>query len=572
MPIKTELTEYASLGGTTAPYADNLHVDVLIVGAGFGGIYALYEMRKLGLKAVIYEAGDDIGGTWRWNCYPGAGVDSEVPEYEFSIPEVWKDWTWSTNYPTYDELRKYFDHVDSVLNIKKDCAFQSVVVKAQFKVEESRWHVTTADGRNAYAKYFIVAAGFAARRYIPEWPGIGSFKGVIHHSSFWPSEDMDVGDKRCAVIGTGASGVQVTQAWGPKAGSLKVFQRTPNLAIPMRKRALTAREQQNVKAVYPELFSLRYTSFAGFTYDFFEKGVFEDNEEERETTLERVWEKGGFRYWVGTYKDHLFDLKANKVVYDFWRRKVRERIQDAALQELLAPLHAPHPFGVKRPCLEYNYYEQFNRPNVELVNIKNNPIVGFTETGIRLEDGTVHELDVICIATGFDVVTGGMTQMGLQSIHGTNLRDEWKNGISTNLGLAVCGYPNMFYMYGPHGPTLFSNGPTCVEVQGRWIADAIKTMERQQIRYIEPTPEAAETWTKRIHELAGKTLFPTTRSTYMGGNVPGKPFEPVCFVGGIPAYLQEIRAVLPSFTGFNVVVESDASKKHSDLCQDTVSH
>lgn len=551
--MKSELKEYANRRRTDGPYADNLDLDALIVGAGFGGVYVLYELRRRGFKTVIYEAGNDLGGTWRWNCYPGAGVDSEVPEYQYSIPETYKDWNWSTNYPTYKELRAYFDHVDKVLDIKKDCAFESVVVDARFETEEGRWYVKTEDGRTARAKYFIVAAGFAAKRYIPEWEGIDKFKGVIHHSSFWPDEDVDVRGKRCAVIGTGASGVQITQAWGPVAGELKVFQRTPNLAIPMRKRDLTVQEQEEAKRNYPELFSLREKCFGGFLYTFAERGTFEDNEEEREEFLEKLWQDGGFRFWLGNYKDYLVDPKANREVYNFWAKKVRARIEDPKKRDLLAPLEPPHPFGVKRPCLEYNYYEQFNRPNVHVVDIKDNPIVGFTETGIKLADGTVHEADVVCVATGFDITTGGMTAMGLRSIHGTTLQDEWKAAAYTYLGTTVSGYPNMFHLYGPHGPTLLSNGPTSVEVQGRWIVDAIRQMERQGIRYIDPTPEASRAWKTRINALSDATLFPTTRSTYMGGSVPGKAFEQVNYTGGLPAYAQEIRAVLPDFKGFNVV-------------------
>ncbi|KAL1982018.1 hypothetical protein VTN96DRAFT_1842 [Rasamsonia emersonii] len=551
--MKSELREYAYRPSTTGPYADNLEVDVLVVGGGFGGVYCLYELRKQGFKTVLYEAGNDLGGTWRWNCYPGAGVDSEVPEYQYSIPETWKDWTWPSNYPTYKELREYFDHVDKVLDIKKDCAFGSVVVDAQFHTDEGRWHIKTEDGRTAKAKFFVVAAGFAAKRYIPDFKGIDKFKGIIHHSSFWPDEGVDVRGKRCAIIGTGASGVQVTQAWGPVAGSLKVFQRTPNLAVPMRKRQLTVKEQQQSKAFYPELFSLREKCFGGFLYTFSEKKTFEDTPEEREAFFEKLWQEGGFRFWLGNYKDYLFDLKANREVYNFWAKKVRERIGDPKKRDILAPLEPPHPFGVKRPCLEYNYYEQFNRPNVDVIDIKNNPIVGFTETGIQLQDGTVHEVDVVCVATGFDITTGGMTNMGLRSIHGTTLRDEWKEAAYTYLGTTVSGYPNMFHLYGPHGPTLLSNGPTSVEVQGRWIVDAIKQIERQGIKYVDPTPEASRAWKKRINELSDITLFPTTRSTYMGGNVPGKAFEQVNYAGGLPAYAQEIRSVLPEFKGFTVV-------------------
>ncbi|KAJ5387744.1 Steroid monooxygenase (CpmA) [Penicillium cosmopolitanum] len=556
MSFRTELKENAFRRESTGPYADNLSVDALVVGAGFGGIFCLHELRKLGLNTVIFEAGNELGGTWRWNCYPGAGVDSEVPEYMYSIPETWKDWNWSTNYPSYDELRRYFDHVDGVLQVKKDCAFNSVVIDAQFDVKEGRWHVKTADGRSASARYFIVATGFSAKRYIPEWSGMDKFKGIVHHSSFWPDEHIDVRGKRCAVIGTGASGVQVTQAWGPTAGSLKVFQRTPNLALPMKRRALTVSEQEEAKKSYPELFSLREKCFGGFLYTFDERDTFDDNEEERQAFYEKLWDEGGFRFWLANYKDYLFDAKANRPAYDFWSKKTRERIGDPKQRDLLAPLEPPHHFGVKRPSLQSTYYEQFNRPNVEVIDIKNNNIVGFTENGIELQDGAVHELDVICIATGFDISTGGMTNMGLRSIYGTALEDEWKAGAYTYLGTTVRGYPNMFHLYGPHGPTLFSNGPTTVEIQGRWIAHTIKQMERQNIKYINPTREAIETWKKRINHLSDITLFPTTKSTYMGGSLPGKVFEQVNYAGGEPAYAQEIRSVLPNFDGFDIAKSS----------------
>lgn len=551
--MKTDLRELARPDTSTGRYANDLAVDVLIIGAGFGGIYCFYEMRKLGLNAVIFEAGNDLGGTWRWNCYPGAAVDSEVPEYQYSIPETWKDWTWSTNYPSYEELRAYFDHVDSVLHVKKDCAFGSVVVDAYFDQSQTRWQVRTQDGRNATAKYLIIAAGFSAKRYIPDWPGLDSFRGIVHHSSFWPEDDIDVNGKRCAVIGTGSSGVQVTQAWGPRAQSLKVLQRTPNLALPMRQRPLTSNEQSARKALYSELFRLRETSFGGFLYTFAERSLWEDSEKEREALFEATWAEGGFRFWLANYKDYLFDAKANRVVYDFWAQKVRARIENPTQRDVLAPLEPPHPFGVKRPALEENYFEQFNRPTVEVVDIKANPIIRFTETGIQLQDGSILEVDVVCIATGFDFVTGGITNMGLRSIHGRRLQDEWKSGAHTYLGTTISGYPNMFHIYGPHGPTLLSNGPTCVEVQGRWIADAIKQMERRGIRSIDSTPEASRAWKKRINELSDRTLFPTTKSSYMGGTIPGKPFEQLNYSGGLPMYAKEIRAVLPEFEGFTVV-------------------
>ncbi|KAH9827114.1 Cyclopentanone 1,2-monooxygenase [Teratosphaeria destructans] len=551
--LKTQLFEYGERKRTDGPYADNIEPDALVVGGGFGGVFCFWSLRNAGLKTVMYEAGNGYGGTWRWNCYPGAMVDSEVPEYQLSIPDTWKDYHWPSNYPSYKELRDYFDHCNEKLDIASQTAFNTVVVGGKFNTEEGRWHVKTADGRTARPKYLILAAGFAAKRYIPPWKGIEKFKGVIHHSSFWPDEEVDVRGVKCAIIGTGATGVQITQAWGPTAGEVKVFQRTPNLTVPMRRRPLTKEEQDGAKKWYPELFNLRERCFGGFLYDFAERECFEDTPEEREAFFEKLWTDGGFRYWLGNYKDYLRNPAANREVYDFWAKKQRARVRDPRKRDILCPVEPPHPWGVKRPCLEYGYLEQFNRPNVDVVNIKHNPIKDFDENGINLEDGTHYDFDVICIATGFDIVTGGMTAMNLEDVNGGKLNDQWKKAAITYLGTTVPGYPNMFHLYGPHGPTLLSNGPTSVEIQGRWITDAIKQMERQGVKYINPTDEAGRAWKQRINDLSNATLFPTTKSTYMGGSDPNKAFEQTNYAGGMYNYSQEIRKALPEFDGFQVV-------------------
>ncbi|PPJ52112.1 hypothetical protein CBER1_10404 [Cercospora berteroae] len=551
--LKTQLFEYGQRRRQDGPYKDNLEVDALVVGGGFGGVFCWWSLKQAGLNTVIYEAGNDLGGTWRWNCYPGAMVDSEVPEYQLSIPETWKTYNWPNNYPTYKDLRAYFDHCDKVLGVKNETAFHSVVVGANFDTKKGRWHVKTADGRTAFAKYLVLAAGFAAKRYVPEWPDIDKYEGVVHHSSFWPDEEMDVRGKKCAIIGTGATGVQITQAWGPVAGELKVFQRTPNLTVPMRQRPLTVKEQEEAKRWYPELFNYRETCFGGFLYDFAERDTFQDTPEERQAFLEKLWQDGGFRYWVANYRDYLFDAKANRAVYDFWQRKQAVRVKDPRKRDILVPVEPPHPWGVKRPCLEHSYLEQFNRPNVDVVNIKHNPIVRWDKKGFTLEDGTHYDFDVIVIATGFDITTGGMTAMGLTSINGEKLKDQWKKAAYTYLGTTVAGYPNMFHLYGPQGPTLLSNGPTSIEIQGRWITDTIKLCERNNIKYINPTDRASREWKSKINELSDKTLFPTTKSTYMGGSDPKKAFEQTCYSGGEYEYAKTIRAVLPNFDGFEVV-------------------
>ncbi|KAL2856445.1 hypothetical protein BJY01DRAFT_203401 [Aspergillus pseudoustus] len=552
--MKTNLRDFANPPTLTPINDPPLELDVLIIGAGFSGVYTLHILRNLNLKTKIFEAGPDLGGTWRFNNYPGARVDSEGLEYQFSIPETWKDWTWSTNYPPLSELREYFEHVSDVLDIKKDCIFGAAVIDAVFDQESGRWTVTTQDGRKASAKYLIAATGFGSKRYIPDWPGLDSYRGMIHHSSFWPEEGVDVGNKKVAIIGTGATGVQLTQALGPLAGSLTVFQRTPNLALPMRKYPWSTQDQEAIKPLYPEMFLLREKCFGGFPYTFSEKALGDSSPEEVECFLESLWQAGGFRFWLGSYKDVLVDPTSNRIVYDFWARKVRPRIKDAKLRDLLAPLEPRHAFGVKRPSLEVDYFEQFERANVLLVDVSSNAITGFTERGLQLADGTTHDFDIICAATGFDVSTGGLMDLGLRSIHGSTLPQDWKDSVSTYLGLCVSGYPNLFAIYGPQAPTAFCNGPTGVEVQGRWIADVIKLMERRGIKSIDPLPEATAAWKEKIDALSNASLFPTVRnSTYMGGTIPGRPFEQMNWSGGLVSYTEEIRAAIPGFEGFKVV-------------------
>jgi cation diffusion facilitator CzcD-associated flavoprotein CzcO len=553
--MRQDIGKYVSslLPGSTDSYKDKLNVDILIVGAGFGGVYLLHQFRKLGYSVKVYEAGTDLGGIWHWNCYPGARVDSAVPVYEYSIPEVYKDWTWTEKYPGWAELRTYFDHVDKVLDIKKDVAFNSRVVGAEYDQSAAKWTVQTEDGRTAYAKYFILATGFAAKRHFPDWPGMDTFKGTIHHSSFWPNEGVEVRGKKVGVVGTGSTGVQIAQECAPDALELTVFQRTPNLALPMRQGSISKEEQQAAKSGYPQFFKDRLSTFAGFPYDFVPRKTFDDSPEEREAFFEHLWQNGGFEFWLGTYKDMLFDMKANRAAYDFWCKKTRARINDPKIRDIMAPLEPPHPFGTKRPSLEQNFYEQFNRPNVHVCDITANPVREVVPEGIITQDGKLHELDIIALATGFDSVTGGMKNMGLKDIHGTTLADSWANGTYSYLGMTRAGYPNMFFLYGPQGPTAFSNGPTCVEVQGDWIITAIRRMHEEGIKSIEAQKEAEDQYRMKIKELNDKTLFPLTKSWYMGANIPGKTIEPLNWPGGMMAYEKETSAALDGWKGYTVV-------------------
>ncbi|KAF2687068.1 FAD/NAD(P)-binding domain-containing protein [Lentithecium fluviatile CBS 122367] len=550
--LKTDIgTSGSHAAGNNDSYADNLETDVLIVGAGFGGIYLMHKLRQLGFKCKIYEAGKELGGIWHWNCYPGARVDTQVPIYEYSISEVWQDWTWSERYPGFAELRRYFEHVEKKLDIKKDVAFETRVVGAHFDKPSSKWIIDTEDGRHAKARYLLLATGFAAKRHFPDWMGIDKFKGEIHHSSFWPDAGVDVKGKRVAVVGTGSTGVQLAQETAKTAGSVTVFQRTPNLALPMQQKPLTKEEQQKRKPKYPEIYRHRMTTFAGFQYDFIDKNTFDDTPEEREAFYQKCFDNGGFEFWLANYKDLLFDKEANRQAYDFWAKKVRARITDPRKRDILAPLEPPHAFGTKRPSLEQNYYEMLDKPENDVIDIKKTPIVEVTETGIKTEDGKHREFDVIALATGFDSVTGGMKNMGLQDVDGVQLSEKWKNGTWSYLGMSCAGFPNMFFLYGAQGPTAFSNGPSCVECQGDWIVDAMKKLKDEGIKYCDPTREAEEEWRRKVTELSDKTLFPGTSSWYMGANVPGKPREQLNYAGGIPLYEKECREALDTgFQGF----------------------
>ncbi|KAJ4313669.1 hypothetical protein N0V94_006839 [Neodidymelliopsis sp. IMI 364377] len=533
-------------------YAKELETDVLIVGAGFGGVYLMHKLRQLGYKCKIYEAGTELGGIWHWNCYPGARVDSQVPIYEYSMPEVWKDWYWSCRYPGTDELRKYFEHVEKKLDIKKDCAFNTRVIGADFDKPSGKWHIKTEDGRTAKAKYMLLALGFAAKRHFPDWPGMEDFEGEIHHSSFWPDAGVDVKGKRVAVIGTGSTGIQIAQETSKEAASVTNFVRTPNLCLPMMQKELTKEEQDRRKAEeYETIFKNRLNTFAGFQYDYIEKNTFDDSPEEREAFYEKLWQNGGFEFWLANYKDLLFENKANREAYNFWAKKTRARISDPVKRDILAPLEPIHAFGTKRPSLEQNYYEMLDRPENVVVDAKATPIERFTKEGIVTSDGKLHKFDVIALATGFDSVTGGMKNMGLRNVDGVELSETWKSGTYTYMGMALSGFPNMFFLYGAQGPTAFSNGPTCVEVQGDWIVKCMTMLRDQKIDYCDATRQAEEEWREKVTELSDKTLFPQTASWYMGDNIPGKVREQLNFAGGFELYKELTNKSLDNgFEGF----------------------
>jgi len=518
--------------------------DAVIIGAGFGGIATLMRLRRLNLKIRVFEKGSDMGGIWYWNCYPGARVDSDTPIYQLFDKELWEGWKFKERYPGWQELREYFHYLDSKLDLKKDIQFNTACTGARFDEQNDQWVIDLDDGTGikVRARWFIAAMGFAARSYTPTYPGIDKFKGEIHHTSKWPQTGVDLQNKRIAVVGTGASGVQTIQESAPQAKQLTVYQRTPNFALPMNQKFTDPAETERLKSegYFEQEHDKCFKCFAGFNFEFRTKGTFDDSLEERKRVFEDLLIKqGGFHYWLGAYNDMLFNPKANREAYDFWRDFVRSRIHDPKKAELLAPMDPPHPWGTKRPCLEQNYYEMFNLSHVDLVDLRADPIEEFTETGIRTRSG-VKEFDVIALATGFDSITGPLAQLDIRDTKGNTIADHWKDGLRTAIGISLAGFPNMFYLYGPQAPTAFANGPTCVQLQARWIEKTISSLIEKDMKRIEAKPEKEVEWTQATHQFWYASLFPQAKSWYQGSNVPGKREEPLNYVGGFPAYTKAL--------------------------------
>lgn len=374
--------------------------DVVIVGAGFSGIAMLYRLRKLGLSVRIFESGDDFGGVWHWNQYPGARVDSEWPYYQLNIPEVYRDWNWSEKFPGFAELRRYFAHVDRVLDLRKDVIFRARVNDVQW---DGSWTTTTQQGHIAKSKYLVLCTGLLHRAFNPDFPGIQSYKGAIYHTADWP-EQTDVRRKKVAVVGAGATAVQVVQELAKEADHLTVFMRRPSICLPMRQRCLDDLEQAGWKTYFDALFCEGRKSATGFPGRPSQYGAVEVSSEEREKFFEDIWRRGSFNYIMFNYSDIMTNKESNRLVYDFWVRKTAPRLRDARKRELMVPKDPPYYFGTKRSPLEQDYYEMLDRDNVDIISLSETPIKAFNESGIMLN--RQMDFDVIVLATGFDSFSG----------------------------------------------------------------------------------------------------------------------------------------------------------------------
>ncbi|KAK1713836.1 cyclopentanone 1,2-monooxygenase [Colletotrichum acutatum] len=517
--------------------------DVLIIGGGFGGCYALHQLRQSDFSAHIVEAGSALGGVWQRNSYPGARVDSETPYYQLSLREVWKDWTWSQRFPGHEELKRYFTHVDKVLDISKDVSYNTVVVGADFDMATAKWIIETDTGRIITSRFLIPATGSSIKRYEPEFAGKDLFKGIVVHPAAWPDSGIDLENRRVAIIGSGATGVQCVQEIAKQPGvELTVY--------------------DSLKAIYKTLFKLARDSSAGLPCDGPTQVTKETTTEEREAWWEELWKRGAFNFQTGQYTDFLLDAEANDLIYEFWTKKTKCRVRDPEKRAILVPDKQPFPFGTKRSSLEQDYYECMDQDNVEVVDVKKTSIREWTARGIVTEDGKEREHDIVVLATGYDSMTGALTSMRLRGKDGIDMKERWRQGVWTYLGLMSRGCPNMFMIYGPQAPTALTNAPVFIEQQVDFIMDFLVKLRTENITFIEPRRSAEEHWKKTVQAIHEALLFSKSdTSWYVGGNIPGKKKEQLNYLGGIPQYLKECHEGTKDWSNFDVVAGAGSAIK-----------
>jgi cyclohexanone monooxygenase len=510
--------------------------DAIIVGAGFAGLYQLYSLRRLGLKVRLLEAGDGVGGTWFWNRYPGARCDVESLDYSYSFSkELEQEWVWTERYAPQPEILRYINHVADRFALRPDIQLGTRVAAAVFDESSNRWTVTTTTGEVFTAQYCVMATGCLSIPQAPKFPGLQNYKGEWHHSADWPTAGVDFKGKRVGIIGTGSSGVQMIPVIAESAAHLTVFQRTANYSVPAQNEPITPEVLADVKRHYGERRARAREAATGHFLIANDKSAMAVNDEERNKEFEFRWRGagGGFRM-LRAFNDLMVNKDSNHEAARFVRGKIRSIVRDAATADLLCPKD-DLPFGTKRLCVDTDYYQTFNRPNVSLVDVKADPIVEATATGLRT--GTREfPLDMIVFATGFDAMTGAMNSIDVRGIGGHSLRDKWEHGPRTYLGLCVAGFPNLFILAGPGSPSVLSNMVHSIELHVDWVTQCIGKLRATGKQRIDAVQSAEDQWVAHVNEVASRTLYPTANSWYMGANIAGKPRVFMPYVAGVPAY------------------------------------
>jgi cation diffusion facilitator CzcD-associated flavoprotein CzcO len=509
--------------------------DVVVVGAGFSGLYALYRLRAMNLKVIGFEAGDGVGGTWYWNRYPGARVDIESMQYSYSFDaDLEQEWRWPEYFSPQADLEDYANHVTDRFGLRELIRFNARVSRLRWDEEEHRWHVQTERGDHVAARYVIAASGALDATNTPDFPGLETFRGEWHHTSQWPRDKVSFEGKRVGLIGTGSTGVQTTTEVAKTAAHLTVFQRTPAYSLPANNRPLPAGYESEWKGQYAERRAVMRANFAlGYLPVPQYGSVFDYTPEEREQILEQAWAQRNGLLFLRTFTDTMKTLEANEVVAEFIRSKIRQLVSDPATAELLCP--RTYPVGTKRICMDTGYYETFNRPNVTLVDIRTSPITEITPAGLRTA-AAEYDFDVLILATGFDAVTGSLTRMNVTGAGGVDLREKWAERPTNFLGYLVAGFPNLFMIHGPGSPGVLAQMITGGEKQVDWVISVLQDLERDGYTAIGTTAEAEDSWGAEMADMAAKTLYQHANSWYVGANIPGKPRYFMIYIGGFDQY------------------------------------
>lgn len=526
-------------------------VDALIVGAGFAGLYMLLRLRRLGMSAAVIEAGDDVGGTWYWNRYPGARCDIESLEYQYGFDDdLAREWHWTERYAAQPEILRYIQHVADKFELRDGITFNTRVTSALFDEQLARWSITTDQGDQVSARFCIMATGCLSSARVPDFKGIESFEGEWYHTGSWPHEGVDFSGKRVAVIGTGSSAIQSIPQIARQAKSLTVFQRTANFSVPAHNGPIDRAEEARMLAKYTDIRREAQTTLGGFLQRLAnDKSAIDATEDERQYEYQKRWDVGGFAIG-GAFNDLAFNPASNETAAEFVRSKIREIVKDPATAELLCP--RDYPFATKRLCVDIDYFETFNRPNVSLVDVKHTPIDEITPHGLRIGD-TAYEFDAIVFATGFDAMTGALLNVDIRGREGLPLREKWKHGPRTYLGLQIAGFPNLFTVTGPGSPSVLSNMIVSIEQHVDWISDCLEYLREHEIQMIEATPEAEDAWVQHVNDVANFTLYPLANSWYIGANVPGKPRVFMPYIGGVGVYRERCEQVAASgYEGFSL--------------------
>ena len=515
--------------------------DIVVVGAGFAGMYMLHRLRGLGMTARVFEQGSGVGGTWYWNRYPGARCDVESMQYSYSFSdELQQEWDWSERYAPQPEILKYANHVADRFDLRPDIQFDTRVERAEFDERSNTWAVTTSDGKTVTANFVVLATGCLSNARMPDIKGLDRFKGKVYHTGHWPHERVDFTGQRVAVIGTGSSGIQSVPVIAEQAKHLTVFQRTANFSIPARNAALSAEEREWFRKNYPEIRRFaREEARNGIYTDLPERGALDDGDNERRSRYESRWQRGGLTF-MSTYNNLLLDKTANDIAAAFVRGKIAEIVGDQATAKLLQP--NSHPIGTKRICVDTDYFATFNRPNVELVDIKTSPIEEITENAVRVA-GKDYEVDTLVLATGFDAMTGSVAKIDIVGRERRMLNQKWAEGPRTYLGLMSAGFPNLFIITGPGSPSVLSNMIVSIEQHVDWIADCLAYMRDNGLVTMEAEKTAEDKWVDHVNEVAYTTLYPRANSWYMGANIPGKPRIFMPYIGGVGVYRQKCDEV-----------------------------